>query len=437
MRIVCIKLPKDTNAQTIAEIFYRATPQIRLRQAGHGKGPFDHTAIFLEISKCHALYSESTFLKRTYVTLERIGIHADLSIADDISTALAMAIYPVVDKDSLPIESLIYYSDPLGQYPEQQGIVVKAMNLLKSLRIHTVKDFLKIPSYEISPRFGPVILMAYQRILGLHEIPWTEFKPRQVVEETHEFDLAYPPRDLEPVYFILRPMLEKIYLRLRGRGQRVRQFKIVLQQEYETRKSKQSYEVPVIIQLPFVSVKTIFQIAREKLDSMVHRMPLEHAIISVSLVVTEEAPYLTSQKDLFDQKKEETSESFFHLVSRLATKLGTDGAFFAQIKENYLPERNWFRTPEKSNDTVQESFIPERPLRLFKEPLAIPIHNNRLVYNRLPHDITEWKNPEVLLSNWWEISGGERVYYRLNTVSGDSFWVFKNKDGYYLHGIFE
>lgn len=437
MRIVCIKLPKNTDAQAIAEIFYRATPQIRLRQAGNMPAPFDHTAIFLEISKCHSLYSESTFLKRTQVTLERIDISAELAIADDISTALAMAIYPVVDKDSLPVESLIYYSDPLGQYPDQHRVVVKAVSLLKSLRIHTLKDFLKIPSYEISPRFGSVILMAYQRILGLHDIPWIEFVPRHVVEEKHEFDLAYPPRDLEPIYFTMRPMLEKLYLRLRGRGQRVRQFKIVLQQEYETRKNQQSYEVPIIIQLPFVSVKTIFQIAKEKLDAVVQRNPLEHAIVSVSVVVTEEAPYLTSQKDLFDQKKEETSESFFHLVSRLATKLGTEGAFFAQIKENYLPERNWFRVPEKSNDTVQESFIPERPLRLFKEPMPIVIQNNRLVYNRLPYDITEWKNPEVLLSNWWEISGGERVYYKLNTTSGDNFWVFINKDSYYLHGIFE
>ena len=279
--------------------------------------------------------------------------------------------------------------------------------------------------------------MAYQRILGLHDIPWTEFIPRQVVEEKHEFDLAYPPRDLEPIYFTLRPMLEKLYLRLRGRGQRVRQFKVVLQQEYETRKNQQSYEVPIIIQLPFVSVKTIFQITKEKLDAVVQRNPLEHAIVSVSVVITEEAPYLTSQKDLFDQKKEETSESFFHLVSRLATKLGNEGAFFAQIKENYLPERNWFRVPEKSIDTVQESFIPERPLRLFKEPMLIFIQNNRMVYNRLPYDITEWKNPEVLLSNWWEISGGERVYYTLNTTSGDNFWVFRNKDSYYLHGIFE
>ncbi len=428
MRIVCIKLPKHSDAQSIAEIFYRATPQIRLRH---------NDAIFLEISKCQHLYSESTFIKRAQVTLKRIGITAELAVADDISTALSLATFPVIHKDSLPIDALIYYADPLAQYPEQHGLILKAISLLKSLRLCTIADFLTIPSYEISPRFGPTLLLAYQRLLGQHEIPWNEFKPREAVEESHEFDLAYPPRDLEPVYFTLRPLLDKIYLRLRGRGQRIRQFNIILQQEYATRKSPQTYEIPIIIQLPFVSVKTIFQIAKEKLDAVVQRKPLEHPIIKISLVVTEDAPYLTSQRDIFDQKKEETSESFFHLVSRLATKLGSDGAFFAHIKENYLPERTWFRVPEKSTVTIHESHIPERPLRLLKEPLPVPIRDHRLFYNRMQYNIIEWKNPEVLLSNWWEISGGERVYYKLVTHTGDNFWVFKNKEQYYLHGIFE
>ncbi|MBL7554699.1 MAG: hypothetical protein JNM24_02670 [Bdellovibrionaceae bacterium] len=428
MRIVCIKLPKHSDAQSIAEIFYRATPQIRLRH---------NEAIFLEVSKCQHLYSESTFIKRAQITLKRIGITAELSVADDISTALSLATFPVMNKDALPVDALIYYADPLAQYPEQHGRILKAIHLLKSLGIRTIADFLTIPSYDISPRFGPIVLLAYQRLLGQHEIPWNEFRPREVVEESHEFDLAYPPRDLEPVYFTLRPLLDRIYLRLRGRGQRVRQFNIILQQEYATRKSPQTYKVPIIIQLPFVSVKTIFQIAKEKLDAVVQRKPLEHPIIKISLVVTEEAPYLTSQRDLFDQKKEETSESFFHLVSRLATKLGSDGAFFAHVKENYLPERTWFRVPEKSITTIQESHIPERPLRLLKEPRPVPIQDNYLFHNRMQYEIKEWKNPEVLLSNWWEISGGERVYYKLVTHTGDNFWVFKNKEQYYLHGIFE
>lgn len=428
MRIVCVKLPKHSDAQAIAEIFYRATPQIRLRH---------NDAIFLEVSKCQHMYSETTFIKRAHITLKRIGVTAELAVADDISTALSLATFPVITKESLPIDSLVYYADPLAQYPEQHGLILKAIHLLKSLRVRTVTDFLNIPSYEISPRFGPILLMAYQRLQGQHAIPWTEFKPREIVEEIHEFDLAYPPRDLEPVYFTLRPLLDKIYLRLRGRGQRVRQFNIILQQEYATRKSPQTYEVPIIIQLPFVSVKTIFQIAKEKLDAVVQRKPLEHPIVKISLVVTEEAPYLTSQRDIFDQKKEETSESFFHLVSRLATKLGPDGAFFAHIKENYLPERTWFRVPEKTITAVQESHIPERPLRVLKDPLSIFIQDNRIVHNRVHYEIKEWKNQEVLLSNWWEISGGERVYYKLVTHTGDNFWVFKNKEQYYLHGIFE
>lgn len=428
MNVVCIYLPKHIDAQSIAEIFYQATPQIQLRK---------NEAIFLEISKCQKLYSPATFLKRVHVTLQRIGIQARLGIGEDIPTSLAMALYPVADKTFLPIECLPYYCDPLLQYPEQTTLMLKAIHLLRSLRVYLVKDFLNIPAREITLRFGPYLLLAYQRLLGESPIVWNIFEPRQMAQEDHEFDLAYPPRDLEPVYFILRPMVEKIFLRLRGKGRRVRQFKVILQQEYATKRTPQLYEVTITIPLPFVSAKTIFQITKENLDSAVQKKPLEHAIVKLSIVVIEEGPYLTSQKDIFDQKKEETSESFFHLVSRLATKLGTESVFFAHIKENYLPEQNWFRASEKCANHVQDSIVPERPLRLFKKPIAIFIHSNHFHFNRVVYKIREWRHREVLLSNWWEISGGERIYSKLITDSGDCFWIFKNKDSYFVHGIFE
>lgn len=429
MRVVCILLKKNTDAQSIAEIFYRATPQIIIK---------GNDAIFLEISKCQSLYSEQTFLKRTLVTLKRISVHAKVSIADDIPTALALAVYPVGRKELLPIDALKYYFDPLDHFPDERLSILNAINVLKSLRVLYMNDFLKIPAYQISPRFGGSLLMAYQRAAGdEHPILWPPFQPRQNVAEKHEFDLAYPPRNLEPIYFVLRPLLEKIVLRLRGKGSRARQFKLILHQEYPTEKNLQDYELLVVLQLPFLSIKTIFQIIKEKMESAIQRKPLEHAVVSLSLIVVEEAPYIASQKDIFDQKKEENSESFFKLVSRIATKLGPDSVFFASLKENYLPERNWSRHPEKAVQDIYDSAVPERPLRLIKEPQHVQISNNTLFYNRLHFEILEWQNTEVLLSNWWDLSGGERIYHKLNTHTGDSFWIFKRKNQYYLHGIFE
>lgn len=429
MRVVCLLLEKKDDAQTIAEIFYRATPQIRLK---------GNEAVFLEISKCQSLYSEDGFLKRTLVTLKKIGVRAKMAVAHDIPTALSLATFSVRGKDDLPIEALRYYCDPLGLHPEQLISILKTIGILKSLRIQKLKDFLNIPSYQIAPRFGGLVLMAYQRAAcGEHPIEWPEFQPRKNVEESFEFDLASPPRGLEPIYFVLRPLIEKMVLRLRAKGKRARQFKLVLQQEYATQKTPQNYEVTIIIQLPFVTTKTLLQITKEKLESSIHRRPLEHAVMSLSVIVTEEAPYVTSQKDIFDQKKEENSESFFQLVSRIATKLGPNAAFFAELKENYLPERNWSRASEKVLNTVQETVTPERPLRLFKEPRPVQVIDNKLFYNRQHYVIIEWKNAEVLLSNWWDLGGGERIYHKLNTSLGDSFWIFTNRDHYYLHGIFE
>jgi len=428
MTIACIYFEKPEDTQSLAEVFYRFTPQIEARR---------DRALFLEISKMKNLYSEESFLRRAYFTLQRLGIKARFGIAQDLGTALAFACYGTNDKLALSIESLRFYLDPFANKEEMTRDIAHFIFTLKGLGINTLEDFLKISAKELSSRFGQMGLLAYLQASAPRYSPLKTFTPRMTVREKHEFDLEYPVENLEPIYFTMRGMLDKIALRLRGQGKRMRQFDVVLKQEHALRQEDRHYKVSVILQLPYISSKVIFQITREKIENQLQFKPLRARVSDFEIVVTETAPYFMIQKDIFAQKKEETDESFFQLVSRFATKLGDKSVFFAQTRESYLPEKNWKRVSElKPNMLVQKDVLPERPLRLFDKPISVRFFENKLLTNSFTEEVDTLVDKEIVLADWWQ-SPLERIYYRLKTKSGKQLWVYKNQEGYFVHGVFD
>lgn len=428
MNVICLEFEKEQNMQALAEIFYRATPQVMIR---------DDRFLFLEISKCLGLYSLNGFLKRTLVTLRRAGLRAKIAVAEDVPTALAFAVLQKQNKLELPIESLKYYFDPLGEQAELAGKVSKMTELLKSLGVRTVKDFLKISVGEISSRFSGVGLLTYYRILGQSPVPWRSFQPSEVVTERHEFDLESPVDNLEPVYFKMKTLLDRMQLRLRSKGRRARQFDILLRQEHSMDPEDRDYKISICLQLPYVSQKVILQVAREMVEARVRAKPLRARITEFSLVVREEVPYSQSQKDLFDQKREESEESFFQFVSRVATRLGTQSVFFARMRESYLPEKNWERVPELSRrEAPVVDSLAERPLRIFSTPIPVHFWGKHLCWEDEVDEVECLENRELVFSEWWENSL-ERVYYRLTTKKGRQLWLYRTASGDFLHGEFD
>ena len=495
-RVICIYFAHPvSDIQTIAEIFYRATPYVTWRRHKTlNHKPLGYEALFLEISKCQALYREPTFLARTRATLRRIALDAHLAIADDVGTALGLAFFRLDCKSQLPIEAVTFYVDPLGNQLDTEARLIEMAQTLRLMGVKTIGDFLRLPQYELASRFSRFGLLAYLRAQGQNDIVWPPFCPREHVIERFVFDEEAPAQNLEMIYFPLRPMIERAVLRLRARrsphagsqtpsshgasGLRARQIDIVLQHECASGAdhdpngssllSEREKRFSIFIQLPHVGSKVIFQILREKLEnSLQTKSFFERPISEMRLEVVETAPYSLTQKNLFDQKKEENEESFFQLISRLATRLGPTAVFFAEPHASYLPEKNWRRVHEAdslkltNDETVQpkaakkiQHELPERPLRLLPKPIP------------LQWAAEHWtvRNKEVLLADWWEpriYSGDacsttpypasvERVYFRL--ISKDptmpDLWVFRtvthgsssgssSHSTYFLHGVFE
>ncbi len=425
MRVVCLYFEKPQDLKSIAEIFYSLTPQIVLR---------DNSAIFLEISKCKTLYSEKYFIHRATATLKKLNIDARISIANDIPTALSFAVYNTVDEVEIPIEALDFYFNPLLK-EDPSPALYKMIQTLQSLGIKTLNQFKNLSPKEISNRFGTLGIMSYLKAKGDYPIAWEEFVPSQVVEEKFYFDEESPADNLEPIYFRLRPLLDKITLRLRAQSKRIKQFEIIFKQEYSFGNEDPHYRVPILLQLPHLTNKIIFQITKERVDHMISIKPFQHRISEVSILVTETAPYSMKQKDIFDQKREENDESFYSFVSRVATKLGKKSVFFADLKESYSPEKSWQRSFDLPKTEVADH-LPERPLRLLPHPIPVRFLDNKILYSKYCEEVLDRSNKEIILADWWD-SPLERMYYKLFTSNGKKLWIYKSSHGHFLHGIFD
>jgi protein ImuB len=94
--------------------------------------------------------------------------------------------------------------------------------------------------------------------------------------------------------------------------------------------------------------------------------------------------------------------------------------------------------------------IPPRPVRLLTRPVPIEssrhtpcavrcISEQRTARRSVPATLTHRWGPERIETGWWRGRTAVRDYYRVETISGRRYWVFRRlTDGqWFLHGVFD
>jgi len=97
-----------------------------------------------------------------------------------------------------------------------------------------------------------------------------------------------------------------------------------------------------------------------------------------------------------------------------------------------------------------ESEPPLRPLRLFDrpEPIKVPFATvpdgppHQFTWRRVTHAVVRVEGPERIAMEWWKSAGLTRDYFRVETETGQRFWLYR--DGlygglaprWYLQGVF-
>jgi protein ImuB len=421
MRVLCIYFLEEAPVETIAEACFRFSPQIAL-----GK-----RAIFIEVGACKHLYSEQSVLLRTQSMMSRFKKRGRLIIDDDIPTALARAVFKSKDRASLPVDALQIYSSPF----HGSEMLDHAITSFKRLGVETIGEILRIPRGAITVRFGKEALLALHQIECAYQVIWPRFIPVEKVIESENVDEMYDLRELEPLLFILKSVLDRAMLRLRGRCQVISNFKITFYLEKYSTLEKTEREWVFDLAFPQGSVISLLPMIRDKLNFDLERNPLLAPVRKAEVQVLSSVCAQSKQTDFFS-KKEEDLESFRSIVNRLSERLGFNRAFLAQPKEAYFPERNWQKTLDETQEV--ENKIPERPLRILRTPLEIRLIDQYLFCKKRKWKVLSLDGPERISGDWW-IKDKERDYFKAKLESGEEFWIFHLPETgmYFLHGIFD
>lgn len=99
---------------------------------------------------------------------------------------------------------------------------------------------------------------------------------------------------------------------------------------------------------------------------------------------------------------------------------------------------------QKSGKDWQQHRPLDRPLRLLPEPQLLNVISISdggpacFHWQNQKHVVANSWGPERIQTGWWRGPMAERDYWRVETESGDRFWVFRDlrKNRWFLHGMF-
>jgi len=445
MRVACILFTSVSNKpieiEKIAEACLRFSPQIALRTVAE-------PAIFIEISKCKTLYTEKGLALRIQSLLSRFGVQGRIAIANDLSTALALAKYRKNFREDLPIEALELYSNPFQENAMKTNAPLKLTTLiLKRLGIINFKKLCALPRSSLPSRFGKETLFALHCIESNHTLHWPEWTPPEKMLEGQDLDESYTLDTLEPILFLLKRLIDKSILRLKGRSQLVTDLSVRIYQEKYSYVKEPVRTYSLSLAFPQGSTLHLLSIINERLNSALQKEHLEAPVHRIEIEILKTVRGNAKQLHFFS-KREEDQENLQSTLSRLANKLGFERVFFATPLENYLPEKSWKKTMIAAEAKEIEQSLPERPLRILKTPIQVRKFDQYFILQHKRWKVSEIKGPERLTGEWW-LDDPERDYFRVKMESGEDFWIYQSAraatgtDGaagtpeYYLHGMFD
>ncbi|MCL1060407.1 DNA polymerase Y family protein [Shewanella gelidimarina] len=294
-----------------------------------------------------------------------------------------------------------------------------------------------LPDKELGRRFGPKLLQLLARVSGALPHPLTYFEP----EETYlqKLALLYEVELMQGIVFPLGRMLKEMGSYLQQRQLAIQQLKLTLYYRDSDRSS-----LDIIIEYPFAEHRSdhLLSLCRMQLE----RITLYQPVVEMAISVDKFVPMVIANDNWFGQQaaQGQRSEKAKRLMALLQARLGGDKVKGLQVTSAHLPEEAWQATDLSTTGHEHRPVLKSlqqlsgighsssglnvgacRPSWLLVTPEMISIETIELL-----------KGPERLQTLWWQEPEVCRDYYIASHQQGGLCWVFKDGNGYFLHGWF-
>ena len=419
---------ESASLRQLAEWLIRFSPVV---------APDPPDGIWIDIAGVEHLFGgEEALLKKLIDRVENNGIHARAAIADVPGAAWAVArfgkggIIPpgrTVDAVSaLPVQAL--------------RLSHETVSTMHRLGVERVGQLAAMPRAPMVRRFGREASLRLDQALGHAFEPITPMIPEEAVIASRAF--AEPIGRLEDVKLVVRQLAEEMCQSLEKRGEGVRRLDLIVRRVDQKGASLRVGTAKAT--RDHVHLAKLFD---EKIETVDPGFGIEEIV----LVANRVDPLSEKQTVARGIEAEDEAVDLSQLVDRLTARIGEDRVYRLAPVQSRVPERMTRRISAlapPSESSWPESL--ERPTRLLDPPESImttallPDHPpGSFIWRRVRYKVAKADGPERITSEWW--LGDEqkmiRDYYRLETVEGARFWIFRDApmtEGgrWWMHGFF-
>ena len=402
------------------------------------------------------------FGARAIAIATRQGLAARVGIADDRFTALVAARAGVTQRGEITIvpqggAAKFLAPLPLSHLPVDPDV----RRTLGLLGVRSMGDFAALPTPSVGRRWAGHATDLQALARGEDRAPLRGWMPVERVAEVVELDDEVTT--LEPVQFVLRPLLERAVLRLAGRGKAVG--KMVLTLEGRT----DSSEVTLAPARPADSVALLFDLARAALAER----RITHAIERVGVCVPAEGEAEPQGRvmDLFGGASPAVqADGVDRAVARLTAAFGPGAAQGVALADAHRPEATFQlvpfsppvaraakiaksaqRAPRRRGGRVQAAAAaavplwaarPQTALRLLEKTVPLVgmlVPGAQLVGAALALEVVAVSGPLRLDGDWWAATAFDRDYFDVRTADGGRYWIYESRTDkrLFLHGIYD
>jgi protein ImuB len=344
---------------------------------------------------------------------------------------------------------------------------------LHELGIRQIGQLQSLPRSSLPARFGPSVLERLDQMHGLVQELIVPVLPAEPVEADWSFE--EPTADRRAIESILRRLIgeiaEMLVARQEGAQQLVCRLLCV---------GKEPVRLAIGTLQPTAVATHLCELVRLQLE----RITLAGEVLAVHVEVTASGPLGVQQQEFFDAGINRDGQKHLAvLLDRLSSRLGEKAVLRPRLHPDPQPEyasrletvlnnqggpilfesvpapRSPRRNPKSRSSLPAEAgttntapdyqfttTIAARPLCLKPRPIPVEVISVvpdgppvRFRWHAVEHVIKDSWGPERIETGWWRGPHVERDYYRVETATGQRFWLFRQNDTgkWFLHGAFE
>ena len=285
------------------------------------------------------------------------------------------------------------------------------LEFLRSIGIATIGELGRLPRAGLAGRCGQALVEDLDRAFGRTPEPREFFSPPP--RFAAKLELPAEVTHAEGLLFAARRLLVQLEGLLAARQAGIRRFTLILIHR------ENSTTTGIGMASCTRQTERLAEVLHQKLSTVTLAQPVE----AIGLEAEDFEPLPGGSGGLFGDAGAE-AEGWARLVERLRARLGHQAVSGLATHPDHRPEHAWRRVEPGEWDPREFRQPGPRPVWLF-EPRKLGESEFVLL-----------AGPERIESGWWDGDEASRDYFVAQMRDASLAWIYREKEGWFMHGLF-